>query len=278
MPAAIRLLAGILLARNAVCAAETAVRSVPAYSAASIVNSATNLPGPLAPNTIASLYGQDLASGTRAVSANDLNGGSLPTVLPGTGVTVSIGGIAARLYYVSPTQINFLVPADLRPGKAPFQVRLETKNGPEIDIQIAATAPGFYQLGPASPVCTLADGTVISPARPAQPGDVVIIYGTGFGQTTPPAPPGRLAITPDSIVRPQDAEVRLAGVPLGRSNLFYIGVTPGFAGLYQVNLRIPDDTPDDPELAISIAGVESPTLKLPVRRPDPAATLSVPVR
>ena len=274
MPAALRLLAGILLARHVVCAGETAVRSVPAYNAGSIVNSATNLSGPLAPNTIASLYGQELAFATRAVSAGDLTSGSLPTVLPGTGVIVSIGGNAARLYYVSPTQINFLVPADLRPGKTLFQLRVESKNGPEIELQIADAAPGFYQLGPSTPVATLADGTLVTKDNPASPGDVVILYGTGFGQTTPPTPPGLLVVNPAQIVRPQDAEVRLAGAPLTRDRIFYVGVTPGFAGLYQVNLRIPEDSPGDPDIAINIGSGQSPVLKLPVR----SATLPLAVR
>src|SRR5260370_14519924 len=62
-----------------------ALQAAPSYSAASIVNAADNLAGPLAPNTIATIYGTGLAYGTKWLTADDIRGGLLPTVLPGTG-------------------------------------------------------------------------------------------------------------------------------------------------------------------------------------------------
>src|SRR5207302_7350226 len=97
-------------------------QSAPVYSAESIVNAADNQTGTLAPNTIATVYGAGLAYGTRALTADDIRGGVLPTALPGTDVRVIIGGLPANLYYVSPTQINFLVPANLLPGKTTFKL------------------------------------------------------------------------------------------------------------------------------------------------------------
>ena len=93
-----------------------ALQAAPSYSAASIVNAADNLAGPLAPNTIATIYGTGLAYGTKWLTPDDIRGGVLPTVLPGTGVRILVGGVLANLYYVSPLQINFLVPPNLLPG------------------------------------------------------------------------------------------------------------------------------------------------------------------
>ena len=72
-----------------------ALQAAPSYSAASIVNAADNLAGPLAPNTIATIYGTGLAYGTKWLTPDDIRGGVLPTVLPGTGVRILVGGVLA---------------------------------------------------------------------------------------------------------------------------------------------------------------------------------------
>src|SRR5713226_8491781 len=113
----------------------------PSYSAAGIVNSADNQAGWLAPNTIGTLYGTGLAYVTKSLTADDVRGGVLPTVLPGTGVRVLIGGLPATPYYVSPTQINFLVPVALLPGPSDFQIVLDAHAGPLISILLAPAAP-----------------------------------------------------------------------------------------------------------------------------------------
>ena len=93
------------------------VNDGPSYTAAGIVNAADNETHSLAPNTLASLYGVRLSYVTAAISPSDIQGGVLPTVLPGTGVHVTVGNLPATMYYVSPDQINFLVPANLLPGR-----------------------------------------------------------------------------------------------------------------------------------------------------------------
>ena len=90
--------------------------TAPSYSSASIVNSASNLPNDYAPNTIISLYGLNLAVGTASIHSTS----SLPTTLDG--VTVYLGITAANLFYVSPTQINFLVPYNMKPGPLTISV------------------------------------------------------------------------------------------------------------------------------------------------------------
>src|SRR5438132_9456815 len=106
-----------MLALGSVLRADTSAnREAPSYSGASIVNAADNQPGPLAPNAIATLYGTGLAYITKAISPQDIRGGLLPTILPGTGVRVLVGNLPANIYFVSPTQINFLVPSSLLSG------------------------------------------------------------------------------------------------------------------------------------------------------------------
>src|SRR5207302_7358154 len=113
--AAVWFLLATLVLGSVLRADTSANREAPSYSGSSIVNSADNQPGPLAPNAIATIYGTGLAFVTRAINAQDIRGGLLPTILPGTGVQVLVGGLLASIYFVSPTQINFLVPSNLLP-------------------------------------------------------------------------------------------------------------------------------------------------------------------
>src|SRR2546429_5758136 len=75
----------------------------PLYSADSLVNSADNQSGWLAPNAIATLYGRNLAYGTKTLTSDDIRGGLLPTVLPTPGGGVLVIGLPPNPYYVSPT-------------------------------------------------------------------------------------------------------------------------------------------------------------------------------
>jgi uncharacterized protein (TIGR03437 family) len=159
-------------------AAESGKREAPSYTAASIVNAAT-VTGALAPNTIATLYGTGLAYITRAVSADDIRAGIMPLILPGSGVRVSIGEAPAHIYYVSPTQVNLLVPDNLIPGPVEVQLTLDGRAGPAVKIQLAAAAPALFKWTEQWIVACHADGSVVTPESPARPGEI--------SSSTPPA-------------------------------------------------------------------------------------------
>jgi uncharacterized protein (TIGR03437 family) len=240
--------------------------SAPIYSTASIVNAASNQAGPLAPNTIVSLYGAGLAYGTKALTADDIRGGTLPTAFPGTGVRVTVGNVAANLYYVSPTQINFLVPATLLPGNVIVKVVLDSLDGPLIPIQLAAAAPALFQLDVSNAVATRPDGSVITPDVPARPGDLIILYATGLGQTVPPVVYGQLPNAAALLKQIRDFRISLDGVDVNTSAIAYAGIAPGFAGLYQINVRLPSTTGANPEIRIGLGDALSPeSIRLPVQ-------------
>lgn len=247
-------------------AGTSAPRDAPSYSGASIVNSADNQPGPLSPNCIASMYGTGLAYTTRAVAASDIHGGVLPTVLPGTGVRVLVSGIPASIYYVSPTQINFLVPSNLLPGPADIQVVLDALAGPDVSVQIAATAPALFQLDQQNAIATRPDGSLITPDNPASPGGVIVLYATGLGQTVPPLSYGEVPTTAMPIQQLSSLQILLAGVAVDSTAILYAGVAPGFAGLYQINLRLPDSVGTNPEIQVGLLDQPSPPgVLLPVQ-------------
>ncbi len=126
-------------------AGENTRRDAPAYATASIVNSASNQGDQFAPNTLITIYGANLAYVSKAVAPADIQGGKLPTILPGTGVTVYINRIRTQIYYVSPNQINILVPSDFRPGKATLEIALDGVWGPAAAIELKAAAPALFE-------------------------------------------------------------------------------------------------------------------------------------
>jgi uncharacterized protein (TIGR03437 family) len=99
-------------------------------------------------------------------------------------------------------------------------------------------------------------------------GEIVVLYATGLGVTNPIFGdlelPNRAAV----IKRAAEFRVELDGTVLDPSAVFYVGVTPGFAGLYQINLRLPPRLADDPEIRIGFEGEMSPPgVRLPLKSP-----------
>jgi len=247
-------------------AADTGSNQAPSYSAASIVNAASNLCAGLAPNTIATIYGEGLAYVTRAVTPGDVSGGVMPTVLGGTGVQILIENIPAHVFYVSPTQINLLIPSTLTPGRRRLQVLRNGFAGPAVEITLKRAAPALFQLDETTAVATTAGGSVVTWDSPAHPGGIVVLYATGLGETEPPLAPGQIAPGAALIRRLSELRVLLNGIAVDPGAIAYAGVTPGFAGLYQINLWLPARLDPDPEIRVAIGGeISPPGIRLPVR-------------
>ncbi len=215
------------------------VRQAPSYSQSSIVNAASNLPGPLAPNTIGSLYGSDLAFVTRELRPEDIRDGSLPTLLSGTGVRVVVSRWPAQIFFVSPRQINFLVPANLRPGQGDLQLVVDGRAGPLAPLRLDRAAPGLFELPGGFAVAIHGDGRIVSPESPASPGDVIVLFATGLGETAPPALYGEVARGPARLAPGVALDLEWDGRAAPPEDLLYAGLSPGFAGLYQINCRVP---------------------------------------
>jgi uncharacterized protein (TIGR03437 family) len=232
--------------------------SAPTYSATSIVNAASNQTGPVAPNTIVSLYGTDLAFVTRAITSDDIRSGQiLPITL--AGVHVSVGNLNANLYFVSPTQINFLIPASLIAGPVGVQIKLDGRAGPSVKVDLSTAAPALFQADSQFVVGTRPDGSVITKDKPIRPGEIVVLYATGLGIADPNLPDGQVPTMAVAIQRISEFRVEIGGVTVPSSSVQYAGVTPGFAGLYQVNLKIPDILDQNPEIRIGFDGQMSPS-------------------
>ena len=231
----------------------------------------------LAPGSIASIFGNFFAVGgsSAVVTGADLVEGRLPTKF--AGVCVDIGPQRAPIFAIFPGQINLQVP-DIPLGSAvrvQVVTNCEQPNGAfanTADIAVRAAAPEFFYFSQTAdgrnPIAAVegSTGALIGPSfTPAKPGDVLILFATGLGATTPAVAPGQIP----AVAARVNAEVKLtlAGREVPPANLDYVGVTPGNAGLYQVNLRLPADTPDGSlAMVLTVGGIASPVGYLSVAR------------
>ena len=220
----------------------------PEYGPASVVNPIAAVAGMYAPNSFITIYGKHLSYVTRAMSQDDLRAGMLPTVLIGTAVSVTINHLPAYVYYVSPTQVNVLVPAFLAPGPATIRLINDGLAGPAVDVLLDAVAPAMFQLAGSTMLAAHLDGSIVNPDAQARRGEIVVLYATGLGPTAPPAISNMLPDRPAQLARRADFHVWLSGVAVPASAILYAGNSPPYAGLFQINLRIPDDAPADPEV------------------------------
>ncbi|HEY1339429.1 MAG TPA: SBBP repeat-containing protein [Bryobacteraceae bacterium] len=170
--------------------------------------------------------------------------GVLPTSLDG--VRVTIDGKPAFVYYTSPTQINVQAPSDSAVGPVDVVV---TNNGiasATVKAQLQEAAPAFFMYPGTNYAVTsrwpdyalVGDPSAVPGTLAAKPGDTVVLWGTGFGPTNPPAPAG-IAVSgaPPVVTMPT---VTVGGV---KAEVISTVLSTGFVGLYQMTIRLPDTTP-----------------------------------
>jgi uncharacterized protein (TIGR03437 family) len=259
----------VVLTLGTICAANPTgsddsgcAQSQPCYTAAGIANSAANVAGYYAPNSFLSIYGTNLSYVTGSLGLGDLIGGNLPAdgVIQGTEVGVLIGNVPSYVFYVSPNQVNVLIPTYLIPGPVTLQLENRSVYGPPIQITLTAAAPAMFPLDASNVLATHGNGPVVTPASPAQPGEIVILWATGLGFTVPALAPGEIPAAAAWLADLPDFEVQLNGVAVDPHSIQYAGVAPGFAGLYQINVQLPADCPSNPEIRIGFGPGSNPNL------------------
>src|ERR1051326_4928284 len=232
-------------------------------SVAAVVSAgAFNAKAGVAVGTWLEIYGSNLGTTNRGWSGSDFNGNNAPTSLDG--VSVTIGGKAAYVDFVSSGQVNVQVPDGIPLG-AGVPVVLTNSQGESnvLSVQTASLAPSLL-----APPAWLISGkqyvvgqftnqnfvgrTGMIPGvtlRPAKAGDVVTMYGIGFGPVTPTTAAGVIdtqttALTnkPAFLVDQTPAQV------------LYAGLAPGFVGLYQFNIMVPNISSGDHQLHVTVGG------------------------
>jgi uncharacterized protein (TIGR03437 family) len=238
--------------------------AAPSYSVAGIVNTGNYAPGPFAPNAILTIFGTSLARSAQAIAPSDIKDNQLPIELNYTQVFVE--NSATPLFYVSDGQINFLLPSKLLAGSARIRVVREGISGPEVLVTVGDAAPALFITASGYAIATHADNTtVVSPDAPAHAGETIVIWATGLGKTVTNPGTGEIPQYASQLANLAELKVLLDGVAVDPARVLYAGLTPGSAGLYQINVTLPSSG-SDPELRLTDGGQTTPNgVKLAIR-------------
>lgn len=221
--------------------------AVPHVGAAGIVNAAS-FAAPLAPGTLFSIFGTNLAPSVQNASRFPL-----PYLL--NQVSVTVDGKLIPLLYVSPGQINAQIPYEQ--AETPAAQVVVSVNGNSSNVAsapVARAAPGIFEFGKNRAVVQNEDGSINDTGNGASPGEAIVIYLTGTGVVDNVVATGApAAVSPLSRVQ-ADVRVTIGDV---LASVEFAGLTPAFAGLTQVNARVPSLLPGAYPVVITVNGVAS---------------------
>ena len=201
----------------------------------------------ISPATFIEIYGLNLSTTAYLDWSSAFNGAQAPTSLGGT--TAMIGGLPAYVQLASPHQVNLLVPSGVALGQQ--QVVITTFGGPSLatTVTVDAIAPGIlapalfksaagryaFAQFPDNKTYVLPPGLAPGlPARQAKPGDIIILYGLGFGPVTPNLIAGTLVDQSNSL---SSFTAAFAGV---QAKVQFAGLVQSYTGLYQFNIVVPN--------------------------------------
>jgi len=233
------------------------------------------------------MLGVGLHAQTPAVATVTNSGSLSPLVSPGAvvsihgsrfgnslaGTRVTVGGLDAAVLFVSDRQINVQFPFELPVGSTTLRVTVEGKVSEAVGVTISPYAPAVLTVdgsGRGRGVFTNEQG-LVSPVSAAAPGESLAAYMVGLGPTRFHVPHG--TVTPSDPVPVTTAipTVTVGGVPAAVESA---RLSPGLVGVYEVDFVVPHIDFGDHDVVISIGGMDSPAVTLPVGpNPGPVAML-----
>jgi uncharacterized protein (TIGR03437 family) len=225
----------------------------PAPAITAVGNAASFLPT-IASAAWISIFGTNLSTSTYLWQSSDFVNGQLPTSLQGVSVTVN--GVPAFIEYISPTQINLLAPDNATTGSVQVQVTTAQQLSNSLTAQKNQFSPAFFAIDNGVYVAALhADYSLVGSANllpgvtttPAQPGETLLLYATGFGPTNPATPTAQLVTTPATLAN--SVQVTIGGVV---APVIYAGLVE--AGTYQLNVTVPNLPNGDAAVVATVAG------------------------
>jgi uncharacterized protein (TIGR03437 family) len=215
----------------------------------------------LAPGAIGAAFGifpPAAGQGAEPEERSEING-ALATVISGTRVT--IGGRPAPLYGVAPNQITYQIPPDMTPGRKLMWVESGGKRSATFTIDIGDVAPGIFRISANRGAVTNQDASLNTLANPAKVGEALVIYMTGLGKMDTPVAAGEATPSTGLIQAVAPVTATINGVT---ANVFFAGLTPGFTGLAQVNVIVPDLPAGEYPLVVTAGGKASNSVPVDV--------------
>lgn len=245
----------------------------PAVNSGGVVNNASFAPdpAPMAPGSIAAIFGTNLNNGSQNPDSGFGSDGKLFTTLGGA--SVKINGIAAPMFYSFSSQLGVQVPFELAgQTSAQLEVTVAGQTSPPRTIFLDSAAPGIFTLnqqGFGQGAILIADRDIlVAPvgsipgrtSRPARRGEIITIFCTGLGAVSPALATGAPA---GASQTPTAATVTIDGLP---ATVSYSGTAPTFVGLYQINVTVPNGSrlADNVTVTVSLNGKLSNTATIAV--------------
>lgn len=234
----------------------------PQIAAGGVGNAATYV-APLVRGELATIVGQNLSQVTASAA-------SLPLPTSMSGVQVTVGGVPAPLYFISPGQINFQVPFEApTSGSVPVVVKLYGSTSAAQQVAMAEYAPAIYGYARTATVIDpiivhAATYGLVTPDNPATAGESLIIFATGAGTFDVPPPATGAAASATQLARTKvPPTVTVAGA---NATIQFSGLAPGFIGLLQINLALPADLPSGTQqLVLSFGAASASAVNLYVK-------------
>jgi uncharacterized protein (TIGR03437 family) len=163
------------------------------------------------------------------------------------------------VYYISPTQIDVQVPDDSAIGPVTVTVTNGQLTSDPVTVNMSEYAPALFTVGQYVAALhsdnTLVGNASLAPgATPAKPGEIIAVYGTGFGPTTPATPSGTIVSTANPLADLSQLSIAIGGVP---AQVQFAGVVS--PGLYQLNVVVPNVAAGDQQISATIAHVPTQT-------------------
>jgi uncharacterized protein (TIGR03437 family) len=220
----------------------------PLVNPGGVVNAA-NFATPVAPGSLVSIFGANLAP-------QPTQADSIPLPASLAGVSVSFNGLLAPLLYVAPGQINAQLPFEIA-SNSPVNVVVNNNgvlSAPQA-FDVSPFTPGVFAIGGYAVAFGL-DGSLAAPAgaissiasHPAIPGETLQILATGLGPVKPPAVTGNNSL--DMIRRTlATPSVLMGGLS---ADVTFSGLSPQFVGVYQLNVVVPSNIPSGDALPLQI--------------------------
>lgn len=231
---------------------------LPGPTNVTFVNGASFVQDAVSPGAIVIIKGTGIAPGVQGlVTAYNIIGEPQPSL---AGISVTFNGVTAPIYYVSttagqPDQVAVQVPFETQPGAASVVINAAGGGSAMVTEQVLLYAPGIFQTtigGQQIAVAVRSDGSYVSPSNPAHAGEVIQIFVTGLGQTSPALATGSAGAPGQSVAGSVVVGLNNGGVPL-----ISAVPAPGMVGVYILTLQVPIDTQTGPAQPVGVVAFDA---------------------
>ena len=230
----------------------------PSIGTNGIVNGASFATGPLAPGSIAALFGTNLTDNATSClppACNPVFRSDKRLNATMAGAQVEVNGVPVPMFYASPIQLGIQIPTELAAGStATVQVLVDGQASTSSTITIAEFSPGIFAGG-----ITHANGTPVTTANPAAVAETVTIYANGLGATSTVVPTG--ALPTGTTTTNTTPTVTIDGI---NADVSFSGLAGCCVGLNQVNVVVPSGVRSGTNVPVivSVSGQASNTVNM----------------